>query len=223
MRQPWAGLVVLAILLSGCQLVDRNADLEPAESPSTAAGADQLLGNPDEEFPTTLAELRAYAAPEALIWQDEPVLADVTVWLDPRGLWERVRVTYVAPDSDRMLTLRADPEQLRLERPRLEGLQLMPLPSEAVEAIPPLPDDVLEPRGLAEASSAALAECGDPGGTVRKVVYATGAPAAWDGQEWTVAPTWEATVVTSQTGVVVAPGSGRPLAPLRCVEPLLDG
>lgn len=215
--------VLAVLLLSGCQLVDRSADLEPVETTSEGIGADELLGNPDEEFPATLAELRAFTAPEALTWQDEPVLVDVTVWLAPDERWERIRVTYVAAEADRMLTLRADPERLRLERPLLEGLQLLPLPEEAVQAIPPLPDEVLEPATLAEAASSALSDCGDPNGVVRKVVYATGAPAAWDGQAWTVAPTWEATVVTSQTGVVVAPSSGRPLAPLRCVEPLLDG
>lgn len=215
-----SGLVALVLLLSGCQLVDDAEDLQ-ADRPSDGAAAD-VLGNPDEDFPSTIAELRAGLRPEALTWQDAPVLADVAVWLGSDEVtWERVRMTYVAADSDRMLTYRADPENLRLERPRLAGLQLLELPPAAVEEIQPLPDGTLEPAALAVAAADALRQCDASDLMVRAVLYATGAPAAWDGQEWSSLPAWRATVVTSSDGVSVDPASGRAFAPLTCVEPIL--
>lgn len=213
-----AAVAVVALALAGCQLVDESEDLAPNDPVSNAA--EDPLGSPDDDFPTTLRGILAVTAPEALTWQDEPVLTDVTVWLAPSGQWERFRVGYVAAEADRFLTIRADPDRLRLERPLLEGLQLLPLPQEALAELPDLPAEVLEPRALGEATRPALGECGADG-PVRAVLYATGAPAAWDGERWSTVPTWRATVVTADGGVIVDPRDGTPFAPLTCVEPLL--
>lgn len=216
-------VLVAAVLLAGCQLAE-PVDDQDGDGPTSGEAIDDAAarGRPDEEWPRTLDELRAYAAPEANAWQDEPVLADLTVWLDEQEAtaWEQVRLTYVAPDAERMLTFRATPDDLRIERPRLAGLELPVLPAAAVEAIAGFPEDVLEPVDLAAASATALDDC-DAGDDVRAVLYATGAPAAWDGQEWSRTPTWRATVVTPDTGVVVDPTSGQAFAPLTCVDPLL--
>lgn len=219
----WSRLLLAATLVvaAGCQLSD-TADSHAEAAPGAATAAvDPVLGNPDDDWPETLQELREIARPEALSWQDEPVLADVTVWLEPTGAWERVRLTYVAGDAERMLTYRAQPDELRLERPRLAGLQLRELPQKAVLAIEAFPEEALEPVALAEAAAPALAQCDAAGQPVRAVLYATGAPAAWDGTRWTRTPTWRATVVTPAGGVVVDPVTGQAFAPLTCVDPLL--
>ncbi|WP_108664311.1 hypothetical protein [Euzebya rosea] len=224
MRGPAAKALLVAGLvagLAGCQLVDRQENLQPTDTDPSAAEAEELLGNPDEDFPSTLAGLRAFAGPEALTWQDEPVLVDMTVWLTPSGMWERLRATYVAADADRMMTVRADPDRLRVERPRLEGLGLLELPDAAVAELPPVPEGLLEPADLGAAAADALASCDAGGQPVVAVVYATGAPAAWDGSTWTTPPAWRSTVITETAGVAVDPTSGTPLAPLTCVDPVL--
>lgn len=217
-----AGAVLAAALLVGCQLSEATGPAVVATSEGAAA-EDAALGSPEQDWPRTLPALQAYAAPEALAWQDDPVLADVTVWLDEEGRWQRVRLTYVAPDAERMMTIRSRPDELRVERPRLAGLQLPELPAAAVEQMVPLPADVQEPAALGEAAAQALADCG-AGGPARAVLYATGAPAAWDGSTWSRIPSWRATVVTPAGGVIVDPVTGTAFAPLTCVEPLLlDG
>lgn len=213
--------VVVVVAMSGCQLVDDAAELSASEQDDAQDALPPALGSPDTRWPSTLPGLRAFAEPEALTWQDEPVLADLTVWLQPDLSWERARLTYVAADADRMLTYRTQPDQLRLERPRLAGLQLPELPAAAVEEMIPLPEDALEPAALAAAAATALADCGSTDAPVEAVLYATGAPAAWDGTTWTRTPSWRATVVTPVTGVVVDPTSGQAFAPLTCVEPVL--
>jgi hypothetical protein len=212
-------LLALLALLSGCQLVDAPRDAA-ATAPAADDGREPALGSPVEDWPRTLTALRAVAEPEALAWQDDPVLADLTVWLDEQQRWERVRLTYVAPDAERMLTYRSRPDELRLERPRLAGLQLPVLPAAAVDAIAPFPEAAMEPADLAAAAAAALADC-EAAGPARAVLYATGAPAAWDGTAWTRNPTWRATVVTGAGGVVVDATTGQAFAPLTCVAPLL--
>ncbi len=218
LRAVLLGLLLMA--LTGCELVDEGVEVDPDAS-ETAVAAEDPLGSPEDDFPSTLAGLVATALPEAQAWQDEPVLVDATVWLDPDGTCTQVRSTWVAAEADRFLTVRATPDRLRVERPLLEGLQLQELSDEAVTAIPALPADVLEPVALGEAAASALADCDAADRTVMAVVYATGAPAAWDGTEWTTVPRWQATVVTSSTGVAVAPTSGQAFAPLTCVMPLL--
>lgn len=218
--RPWLVSVAL-LLVAGCQLSDpETVTAGPTESQSQAERA-PALGSPDEDWPATLDELQAVARPEALNWQEEPVLADVTVWLQPDARWERVRLTYVAAEAERMLTYRAQPDELHLERPRLAGLQLQKLSQQAVDAMQPLPQEALEPVQLATAAGPALAECGSSDEPPRAVLYATGAPAAWDGTQWTNNPTWRATVVTERAGVVVDVTSGQAFAPLTCVEPVL--
>jgi hypothetical protein len=214
-------LLALVLATGGCQLTDTEPDVVGDGQPQDARGDDDVLGSPVEDWPRTLPALRSFAAPEALSWQDDPVLADLTVWLDEGGAWQRVQLTYVAPDAERILTYRSSPEELRLERPRLAGLQLPTLPAMAVEAIASFPEETLEPVDLAAAASTALADCGAAGESAGAVLYATGAPAAWDGQQWTRNPTWRATVVTESAGVVVDPTTGQAFAPLTCVEPLL--
>ncbi|CAN5211439.1 hypothetical protein BH23ACT9_BH23ACT9_11440 [soil metagenome] len=217
-------LCAAILLLSACQVGDGEGPLsiQPTDPTVEAAPA---LGSPERDWPRTLDQLLAFAAPEALTWQDEPVLADLTVWLDIEDpgpvTWARARLTYVAPGAERMLTYRSRPGELRIERPRLAGLQLPELPRAAVEAIPPLPEGVLEPVDLAAASARALADCEAGSSPVEAVLYATGAPAAWDGTQWTRIPTWRATVVTAGVGVSVDPTTGQAFAPLTCVEPFL--
>ena len=221
-RRLGALLTVLAVStvgVSGCQLAEQGGPVAVADSEGEVAEA--ALGSPDRDWPRTLPALQAFAEPEALTWQDQPVLGDLTVWLAEDGRWERVRLTYVAPDAERMMTYRSTPEELRVERPRLAGLQLPVLPAAAVEQIEPLPADVLEPAALGEAAAQALADCGAEGQAVVAVLYSTGAPAAWDGTQWTRNPTWRATVVTPATGVTVDPRTGTAFAPLTCVEPFL--
>lgn len=236
------GLLML-VLLGGCQLVD------PAEQAATGvvdterggADPDDLLGNPEDEWPETLVGILALVRPDAFVWQDQPVLADLTVYFEAPGIatadppatpppaarapgWERVRLTYVAADADRMLTIRAaEGEALRIQRPRLAGLSLPELPPEAIEVMRPLPADVLEPRDLAVAARMALADCGADGEPVLAVLYATGAPAGWDptAGRWSPLPTWRATVVTTTVGVSVDPTDGTAFAPLTCVDPVL--
>lgn len=209
-------VLLLVMLLAGCQLVDSAEDLQPADPDPDAPDADTLLGSPEEDFPSTLAGLQAYVEPEALTWQDAPRLVDVTVWLE-RQEWTQVRATYVAAEADRLLTVRATPERLRVERPLLEGLQLPELPPEALQALGPLPEDVLEPAALAAAAVPALRDCDAGDEPVRSVLYATGAPGSWDGERWTATPDWRATVVTDTVEVVVQPDTGRPFAPLECL------
>lgn len=213
-------ILALVVLAAGCQLVDSAEDLPQGPSQDPVAAEDPL-GSPEDDFPSTLAGLRAFAGPEALTWQEEPVLVDMTVWMRPSGAWEQLRATYVAVDADRFLTVRATPERLRVERPRLEGLQLPELPEAAVAGIPSLPEGLLEPVDLGAAAADALAACEAGGEDVVAVVYATGAPAAWDGEAWSTPPEWRATVVTGSTGVAVDPTSGTALDPLTCVEPLV--
>lgn len=212
--------IAAVVGLAGCQLSEATGPAVVATSEGSVED-DAALGSPEQDWPRTLPALQAFAAPEALAWQDEPVLADVTVWLDEGARWQRVRLTYVAPDAERMMTIRSQPDELRVERPRLAGLQLPELPRQAVEQMVPLPADVQEPAALGEAAGQALADCGAAGEPVRAVLYATGAPAAWDGSAWSRIPSWRATVVTSSAGVIVDPVTGTAFAPLTCVEPLL--
>ncbi len=215
-----AATLVVWALLSGCQLADQPQRTDAGAQSSTDGAPPPALGSPETDWPSTLGGLQAFAEPEAFTWQDEPVLADLTVWLQPDGTWERVRLSYVAAEADRMLTYRSRPDQLRIERPRLAGLQLPELPDRAVAEMVPFPDAALEPVDLATAAAGPLAECGAEA-PAQAVLYATGAPASWDGTTWTRIPSWRATVVTPEAGVVVDPTSGQAFAPLTCVEPLL--
>ena len=228
-----AGGVLAAVALAACQPVD-----QPVVAPSQdAAPSDaDLLGNPDEEFPTDLAELRAFGLQRAVLWQDDPRLSVVVVYLDGEGdgggdgggggggqAWERVRLTYVAPDADRILTVEAVPDGgARVERQTLSGLQLQPITAAGVAELPDLPDDALEPAALAAAAAPALEQC-DAAGDVAAVIYANGAPESWDGQAWASAPVWRTTVLTPDGGAVVRPDDATPFAPLTCPDPLLPG
>ncbi|MEE8602628.1 hypothetical protein [Euzebya tangerina] len=226
MRADVTRLVVTLLLglgLVGCQITDPEGQVTIEASDDQAGPEEEpALGSPEEEWPRTIPALRAAALPEAQIWQDEPVLADLVVFMTD-GRWDSVRLTYVAPDAERMLVYRSAPDDLRLERPLLEGLQLPSIPALGVELIDPFPEDALEPIDLAAAAAPALADCDAEGEEVRAVLYATGAPATWDGSTWTRLPSWRATVVTESVGVVVDPLNGQAFAPLTCVEPLLLG
>ncbi|MGI9017308.1 MAG: hypothetical protein ACR2HR_09445 [Euzebya sp.] len=219
-RRSWSLCGLALLVLAGCQLVDQPGDTTAGDQP-VSGDVQPALGSPEEDWPSTLTALRAFADPEALAWQDQPVLADLAVWLQPDLSWERVRLTYVAADADRILTLRSRPDQLRVDRPVLQGLQLLELPGQAVAEMEPFPVAALEPVDLAAAAAQGLSDCGAGGEPARAVLYATGAPAAWDGTQWTRNPSWRATVVTESAGVVVDPTSGQAFAPLTCVEPVL--
>lgn len=210
------GLLAAAAVVVACQPVDR---LPPPPAADGGVG-DDVLGNPDEDLPRALPALLARGSHEAEVWQDEPVLVDATVWLDPAGAWERARLTYLAPLGDRLFVLRLDEDGAEHARPSLAGLQLPSVPEEALAEVPELPADALPPEELGPAAADALAAC-EVSGPVRAVLYATGAPGAWDGERWTAVPVWRATAVAESGGAVVDPRTGVAYAPLVCVEPLL--
>jgi hypothetical protein len=56
----------------------------------------------------------------------------------------------------------------------------------------------------------ALEDCGV--GDLASVLYATGAPAAWDGQTWTERPAWTAMLSGAERAAVVDPRTGEPAA-----------
>ncbi|CAN5480092.1 hypothetical protein BH23ACT7_BH23ACT7_18720 [soil metagenome] len=212
-----AGAAVAALLAGGCQPA---GDASPAGSETVPAAApDDPRGRPRTDFPATLAELSRLGGMTAAEWQEDPRLADAAVELAPDGAWASARLTYLAADADRFLTLRMEPGSTSQQRPTLGGLGLTAVGGEALEAVPPLPDDTLEPADLAAAAAPVLERCG-ASGAVTTVLYATGAPAIWDGQSWTVDPQWRATVATGSGGAAVDPRTGAAVLDDPCLEPL---
>ena len=192
---------------AGCQPVDTVAPEVPETAPEATSTP---LDAPVRGMPATLAELVARTEPDARTWQDEPVLAEVLVDLGTGGEWRRAALTYVAAEADRQLVLTVTAEAVTSELTTLAALQLQPITARGMRQVPPLPPEAMEPAELADLARAALRDCrisGRPDG----VVYASGAPVAWNGRRWTAPPTWTATVTTGGGAVQLDPVTGTPL------------
>ena len=194
---------MLVALLAACQPVDtagmRSAAVEDADGTP--------LGAPDEGLPSTLAGLLDAAGRAAAEWQDRAVPVEITVEL-ASGRWDTAQVTYLAPESDRLLRYAAEADGAEQTRPTLATLSLRPVTAAGLDDVPPPPEGILDPDPLLEAASAALAACDVRGESVR-VSYATGAPFAWDGARWTQRPRWTATISDGSRFAVVDPVTGR--------------
>ena len=150
-----------------------------------------------------LDELRATFESTATQWQADPVVAEIVIELDSAA-WTNAAVTYLAPDADRFLLLRMTPDGMSQERPTLEAFDLLPVTAEGVEQIPS-PDALLDPSTLVDSAADVLDNCGV--GEPTTVIYATGAPAAWDGERWTETPQWAATV-SGEGAAILDPETG---------------
>jgi hypothetical protein len=186
-----------AVLLLACQPAGGPGAVVTPES--GAGGREPALGAPVSGLPRPLAELVSRTQLIAEEWQDEPVLVEVEVDVDADGRWSAARVTYLAPDADRFLALETSGGGFSQQRPTLSTLQLQPVTADGLATISQLPDDAAEPHDLAQSDAAA--ECGV--GAPAAVLYATGAPVAWDGTTWTRAPEWRATVSDDEAAAVV--------------------
>ena len=192
-----AGAVLCGgLLLAACQPFGGPG---ATPTPTTRAGVEPALGAPVAGLPATLPELIERADLVAEEWQDEPVLSEVEVEVDEQGRWTAARVVYLAPDADRFLALESVGEGFSQQRPTLSTLQLQPVTTEGLAAVPDFPADAAEPAALAD--SEAAQECGV--GAPATVLYATGAPVAWDGTTWTAPPDWRATITDGEAAAAV--------------------
>lgn len=196
-----AALALVAFLLvSGCQPVDEvDGDVVP-EPDGTGGNGSTPRGAPAAGLPGSLSEALARGERAAAQWQRDARLAEIVLQVDDVGQFTEGRLTYLAPHADRLLEVEVTGDGTREELPTLDALDLAPIPGEALAALPALPDDVRDPAALVEASTDAFAECGVEG-TPSTVIYATGAPLAWDpaAGAWTLPLDWSATV-TTETG-----------------------
>jgi hypothetical protein len=207
MRRALCPLALASVLaLSGCQPVDPLA--RPGGLPDSTPVEQAPVGAPVEAVPATFEELRARADEVADEWQDEPRLAEVLVELDPEGRFSRGQLVYLAPHADRFLTVTVDRLGVSQAKPTLATLGLTPLTDSALEALPPAPPR-MDPSRLARAVLRELRACGADGRPTG-VLYATGAPVAWDGRRWTSTPAWTATVTTGRGGIQADPVTGAP-------------
>ncbi len=204
---------VLVLLALGCQPVEPT-DLGDDDAPIGGEAATDPVGSPDQALPATLDELFTALHSTAAQWQNAPVVSEVLVNLDGDGAWREASVTYLAPDADRFLVVQLSAEGTSQEQPTLEGLELSAVPEPALAEVPD-PDGLLDPSALIDAAEPTLDECGvgAPPGTV---LYASGAPAAWDGERWTEPPQWTATVSFEATAAVDA-RSGEPTRADPCI------
>ncbi|MGH8884260.1 MAG: hypothetical protein ACRDYX_03620 [Egibacteraceae bacterium] len=198
-----AVLLCSVVALTACQPVDRVV------APGVGGGgsaADEPLGAPDQRFPQTLGALLDHAGRVAQEWQDGAVPVEVAVQLE-QGRWRSAEATYVAPDADRFFRFVASPEGVEQSRPTLATLSLQPIDEPSTARIPPVPQGVLDPAALLSAAAPALADCGiDP--RSGRILYATGAPFAWDGSRWTQGLAWTVTVSDRKHLLVLDPVSG---------------
>jgi hypothetical protein len=199
--------VLLMALVVACQPAGEPA-LDPADGAvGQSVEGEDAVGAPARGMPGTLAGLVERGRVPAQEWQPDPRLVEVWVALDEEQRPARANLTYVAADADRLLVVRVDGDGVSLEQPTLRTLQLAEVSAAGLDAIPELPDGVLDPTALAEAAEPALDEC-DLSAPVRTVVYATGAPMSWDGQRWTAEPQWTANLLVEDGGTVVDPADG---------------
>lgn len=203
-----AALGLAGILLaSGCQPVDEVDTTAAPDANGTGGAGGTPRGAPAAGLPGSLSEALSRGNRAAAGWQRNARLAEIVLQVDEDGQFTEGRLTYLAPHADRLLEVEVTPEGTREDRPTLETLDLTPIPEEAVGALPALPEDVQEPAELVEASADAFAEC-DVEGTPSTVIYATGAPLAWDPASgtWTLPLAWSATVTTDTgAGAVLDP------------------
>lgn len=194
--------VLGAVALLGCQPVDELENLEPADGREGVEG--ERRGAPATGLPPTLTEALDRADEEAARWQDGARLAEAAVEVDDQDGLTQVRLTYLAADADRLLTVTVGPDGLREQRATLAAFDLTPISGDALDALPALPEGLLEPAALVEAAPAAFAECA-VGGAPATVLYASGAPLAWapDAQEWATPLAWTATVTADNGGGAV--------------------
>lgn len=192
----------LGVLLAACQPVD---DLEGVADPDggVANGVADRRGAPATGLPGTVAGLAARGDQEAARWQDGARLAEIAIEVDG-GQPVLARLTYVAADADRLLTVTVTADGLRAEQPTLGTFELTPITGAGLDAVPALPDGVQEPAALVEAAAATFAAC-DVQGEAEGVLYATGAPLSWhpDEQEWTSDLRWTVTLTTTAGGGAV--------------------
>jgi hypothetical protein len=181
-------LGLLLALLVACQPFGGPPAVTPSAGPRD--GASDAIGAPQASLPSDLPALLTRGQRTAEEWQEAPVLSELQVDVDEAGAWSGVRLVYLAADADRFLQLTEQGGHFSEERPSLATLQLPSMPVEALEQVPAFPDDALPPEELAAAEGAG--QCGVEGGAT--VLYATGAPVAWDGTTWTEPPEWRALV-----------------------------
>jgi hypothetical protein len=210
-RSACAALAAALLLLTACQPVDGDLPARDADGP-TASPVPPQPGAPSAGSGlTAVAALLSEQATTAAEWQEGavPVEIDATV---ADGAWTDAAVLYLAPDADRVLRISSGAGGTRQERPTLATLGFFPIPPGALDAVSPLPADALDPPALADAAVEPLEACG-AGDEVVSVVYASGAPAAWDGERWTSPPAWRAVAWTSDgDGVRLDPVTGGPAA-----------
>lgn len=189
-------LLAVAVLLAACQPVD---EVEPGAAES-AAGERTDSSGADLDLTTVEAAAEAVATE----WDRGARVVELSVRLDADGSSRQARVSYVAPEADRMLVVTVDGSGSSSQELTLETLGFAPLPREAVASIPALPAAVVEPPAAVRAveEREALEACVDEG-PPQEVLYATGAPGAWDGGGWAPAPVWSLAVLAPGGGVRV--------------------
>jgi hypothetical protein len=197
------------VLAAACQPVAPDGD-ELGPAAASGEGDQTPVGAPASGVPDTLAALLESVGSSAAEWQVAARPVEVFAGL-AGGAVQRAQVTYLAPDADRFMVVTVSPDGTSQERPTLETLGLAPVDAPGMEQVPAPPEGTLDPFPLAAAAADALAACG-LGGDPGAVLYATGAPAAWDGQTWTQQPAWTATIRVADEGAVqVDPTSGEAL------------
>lgn len=190
--------LVLALVALACQPVDSDLDLA---EPSPSGGIAPHIG-----------ALQQHLEAAASRWQDHPRMAELVVEVDEQRRAVRAAATYVAAGAEEVLSVSLDAEGVDQYRQPLREYGVGPLPVAAVEEIPRLPERVLDPGALLEAAAGARSECGSTA-TPTRVIYATGAPAAWQGTSWRTAPSWGGIVVAGDEAVAVSPTTGDPVPP----------
>lgn len=205
-RRALACCVSALLLAAACQPV--APDGEALGSATVSGEGEQTpVGAPASGVPDTLAALLERAGSSAAEWQAEARPVAVFAGLAD-GVVQRAQVTYLAPDADRFMVITVSPDGASQERPTLGTLALEAVDAPGMEQVPALPEGALDPFPLVAAAADALAACGI-GGDPDAVLYATGAPAAWDGQSWAEQPAWTATIRSGDEGAVqVDPTSG---------------
>lgn len=211
-RPRLVAALAVAAALAGCQPAQSPLDDEPTGAEGAPGGEDGMPGSLDE--------LADRASEEAARWQEGSRLVEIRVELDggdDDASWRTARATFVAPDAQRLLTVEWGPDGRGEHRPRLAGLGLSPVPAEALAGVPARPDGAREPGELAAAAEQPLAEC-DLEGPPVAVLYASGAPDAWDPERgnWPEPPEWSAAITNEGgAGVTLDPVTAEPQQP-RC-------
>lgn len=199
-----AALAVGMSPLAACEPVEEDLVQGTPESPQSGQGP-----------PEDLAGMIALTDAAADEWVEGATVVEVVV---PQDAETVVRVTYVAPDTDRMLVVEATDDGLVEQQPTFETLGFSELTATALDAVPD-PEGVLDPDELPGAAEETLEACGVE--KVDELLYTTGAPAAWDGAQWTSEPAWEITVLGASGDGAVLDGDGEPREdPCIVVEPV---